>query len=64
VIVALKNSSAHGGYNPKQKEWRKGQKGFLFNKPVLAKVWRARVFEAIKKHPDLSLANIKKMPTK
>jgi hypothetical protein len=54
----------NGGYNPRRKQWRKGKKGYLFKEFALAKVWRARVFEAIKKHPDLSLDNIKKMPTK
>jgi hypothetical protein len=54
----------YGGYNLKRKEWRKVQKGFLFNKSALAKVWRAQVFKAIKKHSDLSLSNIKKMRKK
>ena len=54
----------NGGYNPERKQWRKGKQGYLFNASALAKVWRARVFEAINKHPDLSLATIKKMPTK
>lgn len=54
----------NGGYDPKRKQWRKGKKGYLFNEFALAKVWRARVFEAIKSHRDLSLVNIKKMPTK
>jgi hypothetical protein len=55
---------ANGGYDPKRKQWRKGKKGYLFNEFALAKVWRARVFDAINKHPDLSLVNIKIMPTK
>ncbi len=54
----------NGGYDPQRKQWRKGKKGFLFNEFALAKVWRARVFEAINKHPDLSLVNIKVMPKK
>jgi hypothetical protein len=41
----------YGGYNLKRKEWCKVQKGFLFNKSALAKVWRARVFKAIKNTP-------------
>jgi hypothetical protein len=45
-----------------KKQWRKGEKGFLFNKKALAKVWRARVFEGIQKHTDLSLSHLKKMP--
>ena len=36
----------------------------MFNEFALAKVWRARVFEAIKRHPDLSLTNLNIMPTK
>tara|TARA_B110001454_G_scaffold76346_1_gene73931 strand:+ start:275 stop:1336 length:1062 start_codon:yes stop_codon:yes gene_type:complete len=54
----------NGGYVPERKQWRKGKKGYLFNEFSLAKVWRARVFEAIKQHPELSLINIKKLPTK
>ena len=54
----------NGGYNSKRKQWRKGKEGYLFNGKALAKVWRARVFEAINKHPDLSLTHLKKMPTK
>jgi hypothetical protein len=54
----------NGGYNPERKQWRKGKKGYLFNEKALAKVWRARLLDAINKHPDLSLVNIKKMPTK
>lgn len=54
----------NGGYNPKRKQWCKGKKGYLFNEFSLAKVWRARVFEAINKHPDLSLVNLNKIPEK
>jgi len=54
----------NGGFDPQRKQWRKGKKGYLFNEFSLAKVWRARVFEAIKQHPELSLVNINKMPTK
>jgi hypothetical protein len=54
----------NGGYDPKRKQWHKGKKDYLFNEKALAKVWRARVFDAINKHPDLSLVNINKMPTK
>ena len=31
---------------------------------ALAKVWRARVFEAIKQHPDLSQVTLNKLPIK
>tara|TARA_R110002050_G_scaffold267369_2_gene409053 strand:+ start:1180 stop:1632 length:453 start_codon:yes stop_codon:yes gene_type:complete len=41
----------NGGYDPARKQWRKGKAGYLFNEFALAKVWRARVFEAIKQHP-------------
>ena len=54
----------NGGYDPKRKQWHKGKKGYLFNAFALAKVWRARVFDAIKKHPELSLANIETLPNK
>lgn len=54
----------NGGFDPKRKQWRKGKKGYLFNEFALAKVWRARVLEAIKKHPDLSLGNLKTLPKK
>jgi hypothetical protein len=54
----------NGGYDAKRKQWSKGKQGYLFNAFALAKVWRARVFEAINKHPDLSLTGINKMPEK
>lgn len=54
----------NGGYDQNRKQWRKGKSGYLFNEFTLAKVWRARVFEAIKQHPDLSLDNLAKMPDK
>ncbi len=52
----------NGGYDSVRKQWRKGKKGYLFNEKALAKVWRARIFEEINKHPNLSLAHLKKMP--
>ncbi len=54
----------NGGYDAKRKQWKKGKKGYLFNAFSLAKVWRARVFDAIKKYPELSLDNIHKTPEK
>jgi len=54
----------NGGFDPKRKQWHKGKKGYLFNEFALAKVYRARMFEAINKHPDLSLVNIKTLPKK
>ena len=44
----------NGGYNAKRKQFAKGKKGYLFNAFALAKVWRARVLDAIKKHPKWS----------
>ena len=41
----------NSGFDPQRKKWRKGKKGYLFNEFVLAEVWRARVFEAIKNIP-------------
>jgi hypothetical protein len=54
----------NGGYDAKRKQWKKGKSGYLFNAKALAKVWRARIFEAINQHHDLSLKNIKIMPKK
>jgi len=54
----------NGGFDPRRKQWRKGKQGYLFNEFALAKVWRARVFDAINKSSELSLAYLKKMPTK
>lgn len=54
----------NGGYNPERKQWRKGKKGYLFNEIALATVWRARVLDALNKHPDLSLTHLKKLPKK
>ena len=54
----------NGGYDPARKQWRKGKSGYLFNEFALAKVWRARVFEAIKQHPDLSQVTLNKLPIK
>lgn len=55
---------ANGGYDAKKNQWRKGKSGYLFNAFALAKVWRARMLEAINKHPELSLTQIKHMPKK
>jgi len=54
----------NGGYDPKRKQWRKGKNGYLFNAFALAKVWRARMLAAINQHAELSLVNIKQLPTK
>jgi len=55
---------ANGGYDAKKNQWRKGKSGYLFNAFALAKVWRARMLDAINKHPDLSLTQIKQIPKK
>lgn len=55
---------ANGGYDKARKQWRKGKSGYLFNAFALAKVWRARILDAINKHPELSLTNVKPMPKK
>ena len=55
---------ANGGYDTKKMQWKKGKSGYLFNEKALAKVWRARMFDAINKHSELSLTHVKKMPKK
>ena len=54
----------NGGFDLERKQWRKGKKGYLFNEFSLAKVWRARMLDAINKHPELSLTQVKQMPKK
>nr|WP_087026575.1 transposase [Thaumasiovibrio subtropicus] len=44
-----------GVYQPLRKQWHKGKKGFLFHHKALASVWRARLLDAINRHPLLSL---------
>jgi len=55
---------ANGGYDAQRKQWKKGKKAYLFNGFSLAKVWRARLLDAINKQPDLSLKYIQHMPKK
>ena len=55
---------ANGGYDTKKKQWKKGKSGYLFNEKALAKVWRARMLDAMTKHPELSLTQVDKMPKK
>jgi len=55
---------ANGGYDAKRNQWNKGKSGYLFNDFALAKVWRARMLDAINKHPDISLTQVKQMPKK
>jgi hypothetical protein len=38
---------AAGGYDAAKRTWTKGKKGYLFNAFALAKVWRARLLEAL-----------------
>lgn len=44
-----------GFYNPKRRQWHKGNKQFLYPHAALASVWRARLLAAINTHPRLSL---------
>ncbi|KXO09181.1 transposase [Moritella sp. JT01] len=53
-----------GSYNKVRNQWHKGDCKYLFNAFALAKVWRARMLEAINHHADLSLANTDTLPTK
>ncbi len=46
----------NGFYQPQRRQWHKGKKGFLYPQKALAKVWRARLLEAINHHPQLSLS--------
>jgi len=55
---------ANGGYDVKKNQWKKGKSGYLFNEMALAKVWRARMLDAINKHSELSLTHVKQMPNK
>lgn len=47
--------SASGRYDSSKQVWHKGNKRYLFNEFALAKVWRARLLEAINQHPQLWL---------
>jgi len=44
-----------GYYDAARKQWNKGEKGYLYNAFALARVWRARMLEAIYQHPLLTL---------
>jgi hypothetical protein len=44
-----------GHYDSSKQVWHKGNKRYLFNEFALAKVWRARMLEAIAAHPKLWL---------
>ena len=44
-----------GFYQAKRKQWHKGNKTYLYPQAALAKVWRAKMLDAIMKDPLLSL---------
>lgn len=44
-----------GFYNPKRRQWHKGNKQYLYPHAALASVWRARLVAAINAHPSLTL---------
>lgn len=46
-----------GFYDKSRRQWHKGNKGYLYNASALANVWRAKMLEAINKHPQLTLPN-------
>lgn len=48
---------AGGRYDTSKQQWHKGNKNYLFNAFALAKVWRARMLDAINQHPNLRLPN-------
>lgn len=47
-----------GFYHTRKRQWHKGNKRYLYNAFALAKVWRARMLEAIHQHPQLSLPRL------
>ena len=48
---------ASGSYSKMRNQWHKGNSNYLYNAFALAKVWRAKMLDAINQHADLSLAN-------
>ena len=46
-----------GRYDAVKKQWHKSDKKYLFNEFALAKVWRARMIDAINHSPELTLPN-------
>ena len=46
-----------GRYDSSRQEWHKGCKRYLFNEFALAKVWRARMLDAVNHHETLRLPN-------
>lgn len=53
---------AGGRYDSSRQQWHKGNKRYLFNAFALAKVWRARLLDAIVHHDVMSLP--KSVPNK
>lgn len=47
-----------GRYDPKKKQWHKGDSKYLFNAFALAKVWRARMLDEINHSAILIMPNI------
>ena len=54
-----------GAFDKINNTWRTGDPAYLFNQQALARVWRARILEAITQHDSLSLPHYHrhKMPT-
>ena len=54
-----------GAFDKMNNTWRTGSPEYLFNQQALARVWRARILEAISQHDTLSLPDYHrhKMPT-
>jgi len=44
-----------GYYEAGRYQWHKGKKRYLYSAAALAKVWRARILDAINQHPQLFL---------
>ena len=44
-----------GRYDSSKQVWHKGNQRYLFNVTAMAKVWRARILDAITQHPNLWL---------
>jgi hypothetical protein len=44
-----------GGIDPRRHQWRKNRGRYLFHAPALAKVWRARLLAALRRHAALTL---------
>lgn len=49
---------AGGQYDPRRQQWHKGKRRYLFNEFALAKVWRARVLDAINQDEQMMLPDL------